>query len=227
MDNLIESSRAPRPRLGDVVVEAFREDASPAQNRLAAEAPGLERQHDAPSRNRQVRQAARISTMDPVRNRATGRARALHAPRAYRNDGAIAIAQRINRGKPSGEQLCGAKRLHGADSLSKPGHTGASTSSNVSQSRYWTRKGVALGSDLTAMGHRALVDGRQDFARLGINVDDIADVAVVDFLVVVILHLHDLVARREGPSETSDLVFASGVQRRLHHYGHQPPENAV
>jgi len=90
MDNLIESSRAPRPRLEEVVVEAFREDASPAQNRLAAEAPGLERQHDAPSRNRQVRQAARISTMDPVRNRATGRAGAVHAPRAYRNDGAIA-----------------------------------------------------------------------------------------------------------------------------------------
>ena len=63
--------------------------------------------------------------------------------------------------------------------------------------------------------------------RSRVNVDDIADVAVVDFLVVVILHLHDLVARREGPSETSDLVFASGVQGRLHHSGRQPPENAV
>src|SRR5208337_3694116 len=44
---------------------------------------------------------------------------------------------------------------------------------------------------------------------------DVADVAVVDLLVVVILDLHDLVAGRKGPAEPLDLAFAGGVQRRL------------
>ena len=66
-----------------------------------------------------------------------------------------------------------------------------------------------------AVGHRAPVEARHEFARLGIDVDDITDVAVVDFLVVVILDLHDLVAGRKGPAETLDLAFAGGVQRRL------------
>jgi hypothetical protein len=43
--------------------------------------PGLEHQHDAPSRNRQVRQATRISTVDPARNHATKRARVVRARR--------------------------------------------------------------------------------------------------------------------------------------------------
>jgi hypothetical protein len=52
MDDLIEPSRAPRPRLENVIVEAFREDAARASNRVTAKAPGLEHQHDAPSRDR-------------------------------------------------------------------------------------------------------------------------------------------------------------------------------
>jgi hypothetical protein len=52
MDDLIQPSCAPRPRLEDVVVEAFREDATRASNRVTAKAPGLEHQHDAPSRDR-------------------------------------------------------------------------------------------------------------------------------------------------------------------------------
>jgi hypothetical protein len=59
------------------------------------------------------------------------------------------------------------------------------------------------------------VEARHEFARVGIDVDDIADVAVVDLLVVVIFDLHDFVAGRKGPCETLDLAFADGVQRRL------------
>ena len=66
-----------------------------------------------------------------------------------------------------------------------------------------------------AVGHRAPVEAGHEFARLGIDVVDIADVAVVDLLVVVILDLHDLVAGRKGPAETLDLALAGGVQRRL------------
>ena len=52
MNDLIEPSRTPRPRLENVVVEAFREDAARASKRVTAEAPGMEHQHDALSRNR-------------------------------------------------------------------------------------------------------------------------------------------------------------------------------
>jgi len=67
-----------------------------------------------------------------------------------RNDGAIVVAQGFISRKPRWEQLGSVKRGHGADSFPKPGQSGASTSSKVSQTRDWPRKGVALGSDLTA-----------------------------------------------------------------------------
>ena len=66
-----------------------------------------------------------------------------------------------------------------------------------------------------AVGHRAPVEADLEFRHLGIDVVDIADVAVVDLLVVVILDLHDLVARRKGPAEALDLALASGVQGGL------------
>ncbi len=133
MDNLIEPSRATRPRLEDVVVEAFGEDAPFAQNRLAAEsvAPG------ASARRAALRSASppTARTVDPVGNRATRWACAVHAHRADRNDGAVAFAQRSNRAKTRRQQLRGAKRRHGSDFLSKPSHPGASTSSKVSQTQ--------------------------------------------------------------------------------------------
>jgi hypothetical protein len=52
MNDLIEPSGAPRPRLENVVVEAFREDAARASKLVTAEPPGMEHQHDALSRNR-------------------------------------------------------------------------------------------------------------------------------------------------------------------------------
>ena len=50
---------------------------------------------------------------------------------------------------------------------------------------------------------------------VGINIVDIADVAVIDLLVVVVLDLHHLVAGRKGPAEPLDLALAGGIQRRL------------
>jgi len=52
MNDLIEPSGARRPRLENVAVKAFREDAPPTQNRFAAEAPRVEHQLDALPRNR-------------------------------------------------------------------------------------------------------------------------------------------------------------------------------
>jgi hypothetical protein len=102
-----------------------------------------------------------------------------------RNDGAVVVAQRVIRRKPRRDQLRGVKRGHGADSFSKPGQIGASTSSKVSQSQNCTpkhtrvqncswpkawavnvakRRGlkkaiVALARRLTVIMHRIRVDG--------------------------------------------------------------------
>ena len=51
-----------------------------------------------------------------------------------------------------------------------------------------------------------------EFAIVGIDVVDIADVAVINLLVVVVLNLHHLIAGREGPPEALDPTLARGVQ---------------
>ncbi len=66
-----------------------------------------------------------------------------------------------------------------------------------------------------AIGHVPPVESGGEFADLGIHADDVADVAVIDLLVVVVFDLHDLVARREGPTEPLDLALAGRVKRRL------------
>src|SRR5258707_3915763 len=45
------------------------------------------------------------------------------------------------------------------------------------------------------------VEARGEFTGVGIDSADIADVAIVDVLVVVVLNLHDLVTRSVGPAE--------------------------
>jgi hypothetical protein len=55
MDDLVEPSRAPRPRLENGVIEAFCEDAPHTQNRQASEAPRSEHEHDAPPSDGQIR----------------------------------------------------------------------------------------------------------------------------------------------------------------------------
>src|SRR6266516_2356529 len=59
------------------------------------------------------------------------------------------------------------------------------------------------------------VEADSEFAIVGIDIRDIADVAVIDLLVVVVLDLHDLVAGREDPAESLDLTFAGRIQSRL------------
>ena len=66
-----------------------------------------------------------------------------------------------------------------------------------------------------AVGDGAAVEAGGELASVGIDVVDVADVAVIDFLVVVVLDLHDLVAGREGPAEAFDLALAGGIERGL------------
>jgi hypothetical protein len=56
------------------------------------------------------------------------------------------------------------------------------------------------------------IEARNDLAGIGINVVDISDIAVVDLFVVVVLDLHDLVTRGEGPAEAFDLALAGRIQ---------------
>ena len=66
-----------------------------------------------------------------------------------------------------------------------------------------------------AVGDGAAVKTGGQFAGVGIDVVDVADVAVVDLLVVVVLDLHDFVAGGEGPAEALDLAIAGGIERGL------------
>jgi hypothetical protein len=59
------------------------------------------------------------------------------------------------------------------------------------------------------------VKASNDLAGIGVDVLDIADIAVVDLLVVVVLDLHDLVAGGEGPAEPLDLAVAGRIERGL------------
>src|SRR5262252_8328980 len=51
-----------------------------------------------------------------------------------------------------------------------------------------------------------------DFAFLHVDARHHAEVAIVDILVVIVLDLHDLVARTEGPAEPLDADLARRVQ---------------
>src|ERR1700710_1854935 len=61
----------------------------------------------------------------------------------------------------------------------------------------------------------AAIEAGGKLASIGIDIVDVANVAVVDFLLVVVLDLHDLVAGCKGPTKTLDLTLASRVQRSL------------
>ena len=49
-------------------------------------------------------------------------------------------------------------------------------------------------------------------ARIGINIVDGANIAVVDLLFVVVLDLHHLVARSKRPTKSRDLTIAGGIK---------------
>ncbi len=56
------------------------------------------------------------------------------------------------------------------------------------------------------------VEPRGQLPGIGIDIGNLPDIAVVDLLVVVVLDLHHLVARREGPAEAFDLALAGRVE---------------
>src|SRR5205823_12225410 len=61
----------------------------------------------------------------------------------------------------------------------------------------------------------AQVCSHNDLVRVGVNIVDVADITVVDLLVVVVLDLHHLVAGGKGPAEPLDLAIAGGIERCL------------
>src|SRR4249919_2666084 len=54
-----------------------------------------------------------------------------------------------------------------------------------------------------------------ELTRADVDAVDVADIAVVNLLVVVVLDLHDLVARSEGPTEPFYLLIAGGIECSL------------
>src|SRR5262245_18495033 len=66
-----------------------------------------------------------------------------------------------------------------------------------------------------SVGDGSAVETSDKFSRIRIDIVDIPDVAVIDLLVVIVLDLHHLIARREGPAEALDLTLARRVQRGL------------
>jgi hypothetical protein len=66
-----------------------------------------------------------------------------------------------------------------------------------------------------AIDHLPALEIDRQFALLQVEARDDTQVAVVDFLVVVVLDLHDLVAEAEGPTEPFDTDLARRVQRFL------------
>jgi hypothetical protein len=59
-----------------------------------------------------------------------------------------------------------------------------------------------------AIGDIAAIESDNQFTRVLVDVIDVANVAIVDLLVIVVLDLHDLVARRKGPAEALHLAIA-------------------
>src|SRR5262249_60890622 len=66
-----------------------------------------------------------------------------------------------------------------------------------------------------SVGDGSAVETYDKFSRIRIDIVDIADVPVIDLLIVVVLDLHPLMAGREGLAEALDLTLACRVQRRL------------
>src|SRR5262249_3261980 len=60
-----------------------------------------------------------------------------------------------------------------------------------------------------------VIEAHNDLARLGVHIIDVADITIVDFLFVVVLDLHHLVAGGKGPAEPFDLAIAGRIERCL------------
>src|ERR1700719_244470 len=62
------------------------------------------------------------------------------------------------------------------------------------------------------VGYRSAVKAHGELCNVRVNIIDVADVAVVDFLVVVVFDLHHLVAGGESPAEPLDLSITRGIE---------------
>jgi hypothetical protein len=65
------------------------------------------------------------------------------------------------------------------------------------------------------VGHGSVVKRGGELASGGINIFDVADVAVIDVLFVIVLDLHDLVAGRKGRAKTLDLAISGRIEGSL------------
>jgi len=96
------------------------EDLTPAQNGVAAEAPGKDHELNNTSRQRQISHTAAVMAVHPPGNRAARRTQTETPRRADRDNGPITIMVSTFDNKPTRHQTGAAKRLlHGADSLGK------------------------------------------------------------------------------------------------------------
>src|SRR5262249_39802358 len=66
-----------------------------------------------------------------------------------------------------------------------------------------------------AVDYGTPIEAGSELALIKVDIHDIADIAVVDLFVVIVLDLHHLVAGREGPAESLDLTFVGRIQGRL------------
>src|ERR1700738_2715435 len=66
---------------------------------------------------------------------------------------------------------------------------------------------------------RSAVEARNDLTRVGVNLVDGADIAVVDLLVVIVLNLHHLIAGSKGPAKPLDLPTTGGSACGLRLHG--------
>jgi hypothetical protein len=110
-------------------------NAAHTEDRTAVETPRKKDETNSAARNRQIRKAPRISTVDPLGYRSTRRALARHTAGTHRNERAIQVIDGVIRDKAPWNQRRGANRLHGIDSFLKPRPEGAATSSKLSQSQ--------------------------------------------------------------------------------------------
>ena len=72
-----------------------------------------------------------------------------------------------------------------------------------------------MSSSPKSVSNRPTVKGRSDLSCIRVNIVDVADIAVVDLLVVIVLDLHDFVAGGEGPAKPLYLAITGGIERGL------------
>ena len=135
----VEPGGASRPRAQNTVREAFGEDLSAAQNRLAAEAAGNHDELNDTARQRQIRRAAPVMAMHASGNCSARWTKTETPGRADCDHSHVGIAKRTVHNKPGRHQTGAAKcLLHGVDSPPMGASNESGTASNLSQSQNCT-----------------------------------------------------------------------------------------